>query len=202
MEPSVRDGYAQNARFLIQSFEALSSDDVLAHVLDFIPNSNARVLEIGAGTGRDAAWLASKGLNVSAVEPVDEFRDAGKLLHPSPLISWFNDSLPLLSRIIQRQEKYDLALLISVWQHIPQADKLVSLKNLSLIINKNGSLIISVRNGPGSTNRKCFPTSANETIALAQLSGFKIIHRCHGLSAQKNNRKANVTWTWLVFERD
>ena len=103
MEQCVIDGYVEDSSFLIQSFEAISSPDLLSHVLDFIPNSNCRVIEIGAGTGRDAAWLASKGLNVSAVEPVSEFREAGKSLHLSPLIEWFNDSLPSLSQIIQQK---------------------------------------------------------------------------------------------------
>jgi len=114
MEQSVINGYAEDVSFLIQLFEAISSPDLLAHVLDVIPNYKCRVIEIGAGTGRDAAWLASKGLDVSAVEPVSEFREAGKLLHPSPQIEWFNDSLPSLSRILQQNELYELALLVSV----------------------------------------------------------------------------------------
>jgi len=200
MEQCVIDGYIEDSRFLIQSFEAISSPDLLSHVLDFIPNSNCRVIEIGAGTGRDAAWLASKGLNVLAVEPVSEFREAGKSLHPSPLIEWFNDSLPSLSQIIQQKKSYQLALLISVWQHVPTDDKIASLTNLHSILDKKGKLIISVRNGLGAINRKCYPTSAKETISIAQQCGFKLVFSTDALSAQKSNKKSNVTWSWLVFE--
>ena len=200
MEQCVIDGYVEDSGFLIQSFEAISSSDLLSHVLNFIPSSNCRVIEIGAGTGRDAAWLALKGLNVSAVEPVSEFREAGKSLHPSPLIEWFNDSLPSLSQVIQKNRTYQLALLISVWQHVPKGDKLASLTNLHSILDQNGKLIISIRNGSGSINRKCYPTSAKETISIAQQCGFKLIFNCNALSAQKSNKKSNVTWTWLVFE--
>lgn len=200
MEQNIIDGYVEDSSFLIQAFEAISSPDLLSHVLDFIPNSNCSVIEVGAGTGRDAAWLASKGLNVSAVEPVSEFREAGKSFHPSPLIEWFNDSLPSLTQIIQQNRIYQLALLISVWQHIPKDDKLASLTNLHSVLEQNGKLIISVRNGPGSTNRKCYPTTAKETIAIAQLCGFKLVFSCDALSAQKSNNSSNVTWSWLVFE--
>lgn len=200
MQQCVIDGYIDDSNFLIQSFEAVSSPDLLSHVLNFIPSSNCRVIEIGAGTGRDAAWLALKGLNVSAVEPMADFREAGKSLHPSPLIEWFDDSLPSLSQIIQQNKTYELALLISVWQHVPKADKLASLTNLHSILEQNGKLIISVRNGPGSINRKCYPTSAKETIVIALQCGFKLIFSYKALSVQESNKKSHVTWTWLVFE--
>ena len=200
MEQCVIDGYAEDSSFLIQSFEAISSPELLSHVLDFIPQSNCRVIEIGAGTGRDAAWLASKGLNVSAVEPVLEFREAGKLLHPSPLIEWFNDSLPSLPKILRQQQSYQLALLIAVWQHVPKNDKITSLTNLHSILDQKGKLIISVRNGSGALNRKCYPTSSNETISIAQQCGFKLVFSSNAISVQKNNKKSDVTWTWLVFQ--
>jgi hypothetical protein len=52
----------------------------------------------------------------------------------------------------------------------------------------------------GSINRKCYPTSAKETISIAQLCGFKLVFSGNALSAQKNIKKSNVTWIWLVFE--
>jgi len=200
MEQSVIDGYAEDASYLIQSFEAISSTDILSHVLDFIPSPPCRVIEIGAGTGRDAAWLAEQGFDVVAVEPVCEFRQAGKLLHPSPQIKWFNDSLPSISRIIESCEQYELALLIAVWQHIPKENKLTSLRNLHSILSKSGRLILSVRDGPGALKRKCYPTSAEETISLAQQCGFKLIANNSAHSVQKSNQASQVTWTWLVFQ--
>ena len=160
MEQAVISGYSEDASYLISSFESISSPELLSHVLKFIPDSKCRILEIGAGTGRDAAWLASKGHDVLAVEPVSEFREAGKSLHPSSQIEWIDDSLPSLSQLLQLNENYELVLLISVWQHVPKEDKLVSLKNLRSILNKDARLIISVRNGPGSIKRKCYPTNA------------------------------------------
>jgi len=199
MTQSVINAYAEDAHFLIQSFEAISADDVLSHIVDFIPKTTGKIIEIGAGTGRDAAWLASKGWGVLAVEPVSEFRQAGQSLHPSPLIEWCNDSLPFLSRILQRNEQYELALLVSVWQHVPKEAKLTSLTNLHSILQKEGRLILSVRNGPGSITRKCYPTSAKETVDIAQLCGFQLLSSQRVPSVQIGNQQAQVTWTWLVF---
>ena len=49
MEQSVINGYAEDASFLIQSFEAISSPDLLLHVSEFIPDYACRIIEIGAG---------------------------------------------------------------------------------------------------------------------------------------------------------
>ena len=199
MEQSVRSGYAEDASYLIRAFEAISSPELLSPVSDFIPNSKCRVIEVGAGTGRDAAWLASKGHDVLAVEPVVELREAGKSLHPSPKVKWLDDSLPLLECVLKRKDIFDLALLISVWQHVRKEDKLAALKSLRSVLNNGANLIISVRNGPGAIKRKCYPISANETVELAQLCGFKLLLSRNAESVQSSNKKAKVTWTWLVF---
>ncbi len=199
MEQSIIDGYVEEADVLIPSYEAISSSNLLSHVSEFIPQSKCRIIEIGAGTGRDAAWLVSNGHDVLAVEPVSAFREAGIALHQSPKIEWLNDSLPSLYHTKERNEQYDLALLISVWQHIPKGEKHSSLTSLRSIIRNSGTLIISVRNGPGSSKRKCYPTSAKETINIARQCGFNLVTNREANSVQKNNQAANVTWSWLVF---
>lgn len=199
MVQSVLNGYQQDASFLIKSYEAITSADLLKHVSAFIPATPCKIIEIGAGTGRDAAWLAAKGHEVIAVEPVAAFRTAGQTLHPSPRITWINDSLPAISAIIQRGECYDLALLIAVWHHIPPEDKLAAFSNLRSIINKGGKLIISVRNGPGSITRRCYPSNVKETLDIAKQCKFKLITSHQASSAQKDNQASNVSWTWLVF---
>lgn len=60
MQQSIIDGYAEDSSLLIGSYEAISSPNLLSHVLDFIPDPHCRVLEVGAGSGRDAAGLHQK----------------------------------------------------------------------------------------------------------------------------------------------
>jgi len=199
MEQSILDGYAESAEFLIPSFEAISSPDLLSSIAEFIPRSRCLIIDIGAGTGRDSAWLASKGHRVLAVEPVSEFLKAGMVLHQSPSIEWLKDSLPSISHVLQRNEQYDLALLVSVWQHVPKTEKPESLKNLRTVVRRNGRLIISVRNGAGSPQRKCYPTSVEETVYIAGRCGFNLVARREAGAVQKSNQIAKVTWTWLVF---
>ena len=57
MYQEIIDGYATDAASLIPAFEAFSSETLLAPVIELIPKAGM-VLDTGAGTGRDASWLA------------------------------------------------------------------------------------------------------------------------------------------------
>ena len=74
-------GYIKASAELIPRFEAISSEELYAHVNHLLPQGNKSILDIGAGTGRDAAWFAERGQNVVAVEPVKEPRETGITLH-------------------------------------------------------------------------------------------------------------------------
>lgn len=97
----VLKGYAEAATpELISRFDNLDCREVYAPVLDLLPIRPVRIADIGAGTGRDAAWFASQGHEVLAVEPVSELREPGMRLHPSERIRWLNDSLPALDKTL------------------------------------------------------------------------------------------------------
>ena len=65
---SATAGYAENAAALIEQYERLTFEEVHREVLSLFPVRPGRVLDIGAGTGRDAAALAARGHMVTAVE--------------------------------------------------------------------------------------------------------------------------------------
>ena len=201
MEDKVLRGYAAEAARLVPQFEALSSAEVLGPVLDLLPSAPGRVLDIGAGTGRDAAWLAQRGHDVVAVEPVDELREAGRKLHVSPAIEWVDDRLPSLSVLAARGERYDLVLAVSVWQHLPPEQHFEAATSLAALVAPNGRLILSIRHGRGAPGRPCFPASVDDFIAVAERAGLHLLARRSAESIQAGNRAAGVTWTWLCLER-
>ena len=91
------EGYAEEAEALFKRYESIPAADAHRAVLHLIPAMPVRVLDIGSGTGRDAAWFASRGHSVVAVEPTDAMRLPAMALHPSPRIDWLDDSLPDLA---------------------------------------------------------------------------------------------------------
>ena len=201
IQPIVRQGYAEDAEELIPKFEALRTPDVLASVEALLPAKPSRVLEVGAGTGRDAAWLAERGHTVVAVEPVRELLEAGMALHPTDKIRWLDDGLPALDTLRREAFEYDLILVVAVWQHLPPSEHEQAIITLAGKLSPDGRLVISLRHGPGSPTRPCFPADPDRIISYAERAGMRLRMRCSAESIQQNKRDWGVTWTWLCFER-
>ncbi len=200
-QPDILRGYAVNAPELIPEFEAIRTLDVLAPVAAMLPSEPSRVLEIGAGTGRDAAWLVEQGHNVVAVEPVDELREAGMALHPSDKIQWVKDWLPTLHRLRDDSSGFNLILVVAVWQHLLPQDHRQAIRTLAGKVASEGRLIMSLRHGPGSTSRPCYPADPDGIIRYAEDAGVRLLMRSSAQSVQQKNRDRRVTWTWLCFEQ-
>ena len=62
-------GYADEADELFVRYESYTFERTHAALQAFIPPPPGRVLDVGAGTGRDAAWFADAGYAVVAIEP-------------------------------------------------------------------------------------------------------------------------------------
>lgn len=198
----ILEGYAAAATpLLIERYESFDFEKLYAPVLDLMPKSAVRVADIGAGTGRDAAWLADRGHEVVAVEPVSELREAGAQRHRSTNITWLDDRLPELAKL-QSQQPFGMILLCGVWQHIEEDARHVAMAALGHIAADNGLLIMSLRHGPGAPGRRVFPISPQSTIAAAKRSGFDIVRQLKADSIQPENRAAGVYWTWLAFRKD
>lgn len=78
------------------SSESLAFEESYAAVIGYFPKKPCKILDIGSGTGRDAAWFDERGHEVVAAEPTKELREGAISLHPSPTIRWLDDSLPSL----------------------------------------------------------------------------------------------------------
>jgi SAM-dependent methyltransferase len=104
---------------VFRRYESVAAETVHGWLVDLHPNAPALVLDVGAGTSRDAAWLASRGLEVVAVEPSGAMRAEAQRLHPSPSIRWISDSPPGLDQVLRLGLSFDLILLSAVWMHVP-----------------------------------------------------------------------------------
>jgi SAM-dependent methyltransferase len=193
-------GYAADAAELVPRFEALDTEAVLAPVIDLLPAKPGTAVDVGAGTGRDAAWLARRGHSVLAVEPVDALRRAGEGLHPE--LAWLDDSLPALADVRARGQAFDLILCVAVWQHLPAAEHAAALDAIAALLAPGGGrAILSIRRGPGASGRPCFAAGVDALVGMARGGGLALVDRRAAGSVQPQNRAAGVTWDWLVLDR-
>lgn len=131
-------GYRSAAPGLIARFEALSSSQVLAPVADLLPPPPGPALDIGAGTGRDAAWLARQGYRTRAVEPVAALRAAGQARH-GEIIDWCDDRLPDLPVLRGARARYQLVLANGVLHHLPPAGQITAIDSMACLLAPGGA---------------------------------------------------------------
>ena len=99
-------GYDEGAAELLDGYERLRPEDVHAGLLDLLPPGQDRlVLDVGAGSGRDAAWLRRLGYEVVAVEPARRMREGAQARHPDPVIRWVDSSPSRFSFSISRTRR-------------------------------------------------------------------------------------------------
>lgn len=105
--PSVA-AYDAHAPELAQTYESVPFEEAHRSILDLQPATPGRVLDVGAGSGRDAAWFAYRGHEVVAVEPSDNMRREARERHADPRIRWIDDALPGLTLIHRLGLQYEL----------------------------------------------------------------------------------------------
>jgi SAM-dependent methyltransferase len=195
------EGYAEEACALLARYESLSAADVHRAVLHLLPTAPAQVLDIGSGTGRDAAWFASLGHQVVAVEPTDVMRSRAIALHVSPNITWVDDSLPDLALLRARGQQFDLVMLTAVFMHLDQDQRRRAMPTIASLLAPGGRLVMRLRHGPVPPGRRMFDVPADEVIALAQAQGLTALYNHHGESIGAQNRGDGVTWTTIAFAK-
>lgn len=188
--------YEQNAEQLVGQYESLRFEDVHPVLLDSLPASGATILDVGAGSGRDAAWLAAKGYDVVAVEPSEAMRTLARQRHSSARIHWVADSLPDLAQLRRLGLTFDLILLSAVWMHVPPAARQRALRKLATLLSPNGRIAISLRLGPPDPDRAMYEVTLSELSAIAQQFGLRLV-RTHE-SPDKLGR-TEISWTTVVL---
>jgi SAM-dependent methyltransferase len=191
------DWYRKNATSLAATYEALEAVRVHAWLIDVLPEQPRCILDVGAGSGRDAAWFASLGHDVVAVEPAEDMIREARRRHPHPAINWVvGDRLPGLETTMRLGKSFDLILLSAVWMHVAPADRPRALRKLTSLLNPGGRIAITLRHGPPSPGQIVHEVSVAEIEAICRACGA-YVERCNGPIPDLRGR-ADVTWTEVL----
>lgn len=193
------DVYGTHARRLAAQYETITFEETHRDVLHLMPVEPRRVLDVGAGSGRDAAALAARGHAVVAVEPTAEMRQEGQRIHAGSDITWIDDGLPELAVIRGRAGTFDLIMLTAVWMHLDVDERVRAMGHLGDLLVGEGRIIMSLRHGPIPDGRLLFEVTAAETAELAASVGLDLVH-----SSQREDMlgRDEVTWSFLAFQRN
>jgi SAM-dependent methyltransferase len=190
------DIYNDRATDYFKQYESLRFEEVHKAIVDYVPKKPSLVLDVGAGSGRDAAWFAAQGHYVVAIEPAIKLRILAKEKHPSPNIKWIDDSLPNLTASHQLGYFFDFILLSAVWMHVPEIQRDLAFGRLITLLKPGGRIAISLRLGPIDHARQMYPVSVAELKLLAASHGADIIREVH--SEDVLGRK-EIAWAVVVI---
>jgi SAM-dependent methyltransferase len=185
-------GYDEGADALAARYERVRAEDVHAAFMDMLQTGADRLaLDIGSGSGRDAAWLCGLGFEVVAVEPARRMREAAQALHTSQAIRWLDDRLPALSATHRLGLAFDVILLSGVLMHVPADERPRALRKVATLLKPGGLLLISVRDGAGAPDRPMWPVTTGEIESFARSHGLAIVKIVPRLDLQG---RADVHW--------
>ncbi|MFE9695173.1 class I SAM-dependent methyltransferase [Micromonospora sp. NPDC005806] len=190
-------GYGEAADTLAEQYESVSFADVHRDVLHLFPTEPSSILDIGAGTGRDAAALSDLGHRVVAVEPTPQLRAHGQRIHAANDIEWVDDALPNLTVLNKRDQRFNLIFLTAVWMHLDPHERSSAMEHISGLLLPEGRVVISLRHGPVPAGRRMYDVSAEETVALARHFGLHLIHGCERADPLGRH---DVRWSYLGLQ--
>ncbi|MCY3614989.1 MAG: class I SAM-dependent methyltransferase [Bacteroidetes bacterium] len=147
-------------------YESIDPGQVNAWLEPYIPREPASILDVGAGSGRDAAWLTSMGHQVVAVEPSCDMRREAERFHSRSAFTLVADRLPDIKQTSRSGMSFDLILLNAVWMFIPETERKRSFRKLIALLKPRGVIAISFRT-PCEKDRGMYPVSVPEIEQLA-----------------------------------
>jgi SAM-dependent methyltransferase len=190
--------YNRGFREFTEAYEAFGFADIHAGAMPFLPKPPGLVLDVGAGSGRDADWFAAQGFEVVAVEPAAALRAEAARLHPSPLIRWLDDRLPALAGVHRLGLGFDLVWVSAVWQHMPPEDRPRAMRKLATLLKPGGRMVMTLRHGPAPADRPMWPVDAQEVERLGLDHGLAL--RVATERSEDRQGRSDVRWQTVVLD--
>jgi len=167
--------YDQDAPAFARRYDSVTFDSVHVGLTDLLPAKGAAVLDVGAGSGRDARALAARGFRVTAVEPSAAFR---QMAGTDGRIAWVDDRLPGLSSLCAGDQRFAFILCSAVLMLVPRHELAPSFAAMARLLEAGGMLAINLRNPVvGEPAELVHAHSDDDILTAAGDAGLCVIRR-------------------------
>lgn len=189
--------YDRDAEAFAARYDAVTFAAVHPLLARYLPTSG-RILDIGAGSGRDARAMVARGLVVTAAEPSTRFRAIASA--KSPGIRWIDDRLPALASLRADEGQFDFILCSAVLMLIAPEDLAPSFAAMAQLLATNGRLGLNLRApAAGEPGNLFFAHPDEAVVAAARAARLVAIDR--GEAGDAIGRAA-YRWRSFVFAHE
>ena len=143
--------YDKHAVTVSDKYEKVNMSFIQRKLLCYLPEKG-NILEIGSGSGRDAAFLVSEGFDLTIVDPSIGMLKRAAELHPELAAKMHRVSLPFPKDSPLLKEKFSAVLLIASIMHIKDEDLFESAYQIKEVLTDKGILLISSSAGRKEIN--------------------------------------------------
>lgn len=201
MDTKTAQYYQEHATELVKRYNAIPSP--VSGFFSVAFPQGSRVLDVGAGSGRDLIALLLAGYDAYGIEPSQALRDAALLTFPALAGRVSAGQLPQLES--SAGAPFDGVLCSAVLMHIPEGDLFDTAFALRRLLKSHGRLLISLplaRSDVGADGRdshgRLFKGYTAEYLQLLfERIGFQAIGRWDSSDALG---RAGTAWYTLLLE--
>lgn len=192
-------GYYHNrAAEFTDKFLGFSVEQSLGDIQRYLPVAPSEILDVGAGPGRDAIWLARQGHKVTAVEPAEGLRLSGQQKSAGLDVVWIDDRLPELAVVAARPARFDFILLSAVWMFLPPDLRRPALQSLAGLLKPQGRIGMTVQKASAERQELKFFTPTEDYAALAESAS---LHMEACLDVPDSQGRSDTSWQSVVFSK-
>lgn len=195
--------YSNNASLLSTRYESANVSDLQSKLLNSFKGKH-QILELGCGSGRDAAFMTSHGFHVTGIDGSEEMIHSAIELHPELNGNLIVAAIP--EDLYKIGKTFDGIYSIATLMHLKESQVRLVIKELSNLLNSDGTLFFSVSIARDDINKMGFDAkgrfflllSKEEWVSICRDSGFKEV--AINISADGLGRDG-ITWLTCIFKK-
>lgn len=203
MDEQTRRYYESNADEVAR--QQLSVPSPLSRYFGISFPRGARVLDLGAGAGRELAELVREGYDARGVEPAESLRNVAVVHSPEIRARLFAGALPReLPPASELGGPFDGIVCSAVLQHLPRADLFEAVFQIRSLLKERGRVLVSVPEAHGDVTedrdaygRLFNGVTPDELELLFERTGFASIGRWAAYDALG---RTHVRWVTILLE--
>ena len=202
MDAETLSVYNSEAVRLSAHYEAADLSPIHDLLLRHLPPGGT-VLDIGCGSGRDAAFLCSRGFQVSALDGSPAMLESLASLHPELANHLILKNFPLDSTDPLLTRCFDSVICLAMLMHVPNHDVFECARQFSILLKPGGILALSIScgrtelvNGRDKSGRLYIERPPEQIQLLFERLGFRLIAR----EDQSDSLNRPLRWTLLIMQ--